>query len=672
MNHLKNSLKNGRMIRCLLGAMGVWAFLLLVCKTEPEDSLPEGYSEIREPCTQREPLRVALFGDLHVHTAYSFDARGYDTVVSPAEALAFAKGQAVHLPPLNDAGKGTRKVQLQRPLDFAALTDHSEFLGEIWHCTTPSASGYSSETCKQYRDPAVNGASFFGLALSLPSPSRPADVCGEDGEACEEGALLRWKSIRDAVEEAYDKTASCGFTAFAAYEYSNTRDVANLHRNVIFRNDQVPERPVTYYDASTPARLWQSLDEKCNSTDSKCDVMVIPHNSNLSNGRLYSPAYQKLEAVDDQITQAKLRARMEPLVEMFQHKGDSECRNGFSSSDGNVVAEDAHCDFEKQRPAGAEICDETLGGGGMRLQGCVHPLDFVRNVLKFGLQEEKRIGVNPYRLGVIGSTDTHNGIPGMVRSVDYPGHIGLVDDTVEKRLGGGDTETHDTEINNPGGLAVVWAEENSRDAIFEALRRRETYATSGPRIEVRLFGGWDYDEALCGQEDFVKEGYEKGVPMGGVLKDLGSARADSKAPQFLLQAKWDEGSAIEVGVGLRQLQIIKGWIDAEGHTREKVYHVGGKESAADSSLDTKTCKGGNVGEKNLCTRWIDPDFDPQRRAFYYARVLQEPSCRWSTYQCNSFAQEDRPAICDGDELAKTVQHRAWTSPIWYQPAGSDN
>lgn len=659
-----NRSRTRQVLRSLLGALGLWALLLVVCKTDPSDSTPQGYTEVREACAARDPLRIPLFGDLHVHTAYSFDARGYDTVVSPAEALVFAKGAAVHLPPLDEAGKGTRKVQLQRPLDFAALTDHGEFLGEIWHCTTPSASGYDSETCKQYRDPAVNGASFFGVVLSLPSPSRPADICGEDGKACEEGALLRWQAIRDAVDQAYDKTPSCEFTAFAAYEYSNTRDVANLHRNVIFRNDLVPERPVTYYDASTPAKLWQSLDEKCDPAATRCDVLVIPHNSNLSNGRLYTPAYAKLETAEEQVAQATLRARMEPLVEMFQHKGDSECRNGFASSDGQPVPNDAHCDFEKQRPAGAEICADSPGGGGMRLQGCVHPLDFVRNVLKFGLQEEKRLGINPYRLGFIGSTDTHNGIPGMVRSTDFPGHVGSVDDTVEKRLGGGGTETHDTEINNPGGLAVVWAEENSRDAIFDALRRRETYATSGPRIEVRLFGGWDYAETICEKEDLVAQGYKGGVPMGGLLP----AREQSQSPVFLLNAKWDEGSEVEAGVGLQQLQIIKGWIDGDGHTREQVFVVAQAASTGEGALDTTTCKGGNVGQKTLCARWVDPDFDAQRRAFYYARVLQAPSCRWSTYQCNSLPADKRPAICDGELLAKTVQHRAWTSPIWYQPS----
>jgi hypothetical protein len=621
------------------------------------------YTEERTPCADRTVERRAYFGDLHVHTGFSFDARSYQNVLTPADAYSFAQGNAVTLAPLDEQGKGMRVAQLDRPLDFVSVTDHAEFLGEIYHCTTPGSAGYDSDACTDYRNPETNGAFQFGTLLSLKNPSRFEDICGEDGLGCQAAAKGQWEAMQSAAEAAYDRTDSCTFTAFVGYEYTNTLAVSNLHRNVVFRNATVPEYPVTYFDAGTPLSLWQMLDQKCIQAGTGCDVVVLPHNSNLSNGKLFEPTYEGAETVPEEAAVATLRARMEPVAEIFQHKGDSECRSDFSTIGGEV---DSLCDFEKLRSSPVDECSNFLGTGGMRLWGCSHPLDFLRNVLKEGLKEHQRIGVNPYRLGFIGSTDTHNGTPGHVSDIDFPGHVGLVDDTPQKRLGSG-TVTHNGIINNPGGLAAVWAVENSRDAIFEAITRRETFATSGPRIRLRLFGGWAYPASLCDEPDtLVAQADEGGVPMGGIL---GERPAETTAPVFVIRAQHDPGTDERPGTALQRIQVVKGWVDDAGNAHEKVYEVGGNPDNG-AGVDLTTCETQGTGSDTLCTVWTDPDFDSTARAFYYARAIENPTCRWSTRTCLPLIGSARPESCDDSSVPKTVQERAWSSPIWYTPPPS--
>ncbi len=620
--------------------------------SEPEVSVQ--YTEERVPCGQRSAWRNLYWGDLHAHTLFSFDAQAYEVLVTPAEAYDFARGEPVLLPPLDENQRGTRAVKLARPLDFAALTDHSEYLGEIRNCTVPDSPGYNSKTCKDYRDPSGNGAFLFGTPLSSGEPKRFADICGATGKDCESAARLRWAELVAAADKASDRASTCLFTALPAYEYTNTTDISNLHRNVLFRNNQVPDLPITHFEAPLVRELWDALDEQCVKSGDGCDVMVLPHNSNLSNGNMfYLPP--ELSSVQRQEV-AQLRARMEPLVEIFQHKGDSECRNGYAGS-----PDDPFCTFEKLRPADDPICDDEPGFGGMRLWGCSHPLDFVRNVLRRGLEEEHEVGTNPYRLGFIASTDTHNGTPGLVEDADFGGHIGVVDDTPEERLGEGN-ETHDGIINNPGGLVAVWAVENSRDAIFEALRRREVYGSSGPRIVVRFFGGWGMKtDGLCDNlEALLAAGYRDGVPMGGVLRG-----EEMGPPIFLVWAAMDGGTESSPGAPLERIQLVKGWVDEAGNSHETVFDVAGGDLAA--TVDTETCQLGSSGYELLCATWTDPDFDPEERAFYYPRILEVPTCRWSTAKCNSLAAEGRPESCGTGVVPLTVQQRAWASPIYYEP-----
>ncbi len=632
--------------------------LFLVSCAEPSPAeAPRRVPLPREACASRVDTRLPLYGDLHAHTAFSFDARSYETVVEPADAYRFARGETIGLPPIDATGVGTRKVRIDRPLDFVAVTDHGEFLGEIWHCTTPSSPKYNSFSCTNYRASVGEGASEFGVRLSQANPMRVAELCGE-GQDCDAAAKVRWQAMQNAAEAAYDRTSACSFTAFVAYEYTNTFAISNLHRNVIFANDIVPELPITYFEAPTPLDLWTQLRDNCKANDSACDVLVLPHNSNLSNGKLFDPTYPGGATPEEEAARAELRTEMEPVAEIFQHKGSSECRNGFADVD---AENDPLCDFEQLRPATDEQCGEKPGSGGMRLWGCTHRHEFLRNVLKTGLLEKERLGTNPFILGFIGSTDTHNGTPGNVSSVGFPGHVGLVDDTPEKRLGAG-TETHDGIINNPGGLAAVWAEENSRESIFDAIRRRETFATSGPRIPVRLFGGFAYDEMMCGRATMLEEAYASGVPMGGILA---TDSASGSAPSFIVQANADPGTEDWPGRPLERIQIVKGYT-RDGNVYEKVYDVVGVE-IPDSSVDTTTCVVQAAAPDELCAVWMDPDFDPEDRAFYYARVTEAPSCRWSTYECSKLDPASAPAACNDSTVPKIVRHRAWSSPIWVNP-----
>lgn len=649
------------------GTSSLWPFVRLILlgavwllPAGCEEEAPDPRVEERVPCAQPNPSRNAYFGDLHLHTGFSFDAYVYGNHFTPRDAYRFARGEAVAIPTLHATDEEIL-VQLDRPLDFAMVTDHSEFLGEVRLCTEAGSPGYDSPTCSAFRAGGDDGVTFFGMQTALPDPAR-LDLCGASAPGCLQAALEeRWEAIGQAAEEAYDRTAACEFVSFVGYEYTATPDVVNLHRNVIFRGSKVLAAPLSFYEAPNAYALWRGLAAGCLDAGTGCDVLTIGHNSNLSNGHYFWPEYDGAESEADERAAAALRVRLEPLVEIFQHKGDMECRQGLQGT-GNEP--DPLCDFEKQRPPDAEDCGDGVGAGGMRLGGCVSRLDFVRNVLKEGLVEEARLGVNPYRLGIVAATDTHNGTGGYVQEAAFHGHVGDVDNTPEKRLAPGNL-THDTLINNPGGLMGVWAEERSRDAIFLAMRRREVFGTSGPRIAIRLFGGWGYPEDLCADAGWVEQADAEGVPMG---QDLPAAPASATAPRFVVWAAADEGSAEHPGVPLQRLQIIKGWLGADGETYERVYEVAG-DAGNGASVDLATCAPTGDGAGSLCAVWIDPDFDPSERAFYYARAVQNPSCRWSSWDCLRLDPAARPASCaePPPQVKPIVQERAWSSPIWYAP-----
>ncbi|HKK50009.1 MAG TPA: DUF3604 domain-containing protein, partial [Myxococcota bacterium] len=437
-------------------------------------------TETREPCADHDPLRRPFFGDLHVHTRYSLDASTQGTRTTPREAYAFARGERIGLQPWGEDGTPGRTARLRRPLDFAGVTDHAEFFGETRICNTPDAAGYDSIVCRVYRRwPRIAFFVMNGRVGMKPGSARHV-FCGEDGSICRQAASGPWIDMQQSAEEAYDRSAACSFTSFIAYEWTSAPDGRNLHRNVVFRNDQVPALPVNAVDSPTPWALWRDLSAQCPIDDQGCEFLAIPHNSNLSGGLMFAPVNE--EGAPLTRADAELRAASEPLVEIMQHKGDSECRRG-------VDTPDELCTFELLP------YDTMTGRFRASERGGSHPANFVRHALGLGLEQEEKIGVNPYKLGFIGSTDSHLGTPGFTAEEDFEGGGGAglpVGDSLPPGL-------LDVIEYNPGGLAVIWAEENSRDALFAAMKRKETYGTSGPRMAVRFFGGWDLPEDLCGR-----------------------------------------------------------------------------------------------------------------------------------------------------------------------------
>jgi hypothetical protein len=610
--------------------------------------------ELREPCRDRDPLRRPFFGDLHVHTAYSLDASTQGTRILPRDAYRFARGESVGLQPHADDATPRRHAQLERPLDFAAVTDHAEFFGETHICNDPALAGYDSVVCGVYRGwPRLAFFVMNGRLSGLAEPERHR-FCGPAGEHCIDAARGPWRDIRDAAEAAYDRSSRCAFTTFVAYEWTASVNTRNLHRNVLFRNEHVPELPATAVDAPTPWSLWSALESGCTLGVPGCAYVAIPHNSNLSGGLMFEPVGPGGEALGAE--EARTRIRNEPLVEIMQHKGSSECRVG-------VGTQDELCDFELLP------YDSFIGRYLEFAREAPKPASFVRNALAEGLRVEEQLGVNPFKLGILASTDTHLGTPGLVEEEGYPGHGGAgtaIGDELPPGL-------LDPIEYNPGGLAGIWAEENSRGALFAALERREVFGTSGPRIAVRLFGGFELPDDLCLREDFAAVGYARGVAMGADLAPPPGSAASLRGPAFAALALRDPGGRGGPGAALERIQIVKLWLD-EGETRERVVDIA-SAGGGTLPLDPATCEPGDGGQAALCSVWRDPDFDPAQRALYYARVLEVPTCRWSTRAClaagvdctNPADVADAWEACCDPAWPTSVQERAWSSPIWYAP-----
>jgi len=644
------------------------ALLLLAASATAAHAVapPWRRTETREACSNFDPYRQPYFGDTHVHTSYSSDAVFAGTREDPRAAYRFATGEEIGLPPYDAQDLPTRTAQLRRPLDFTAVTDHAEQFGEISICLTPGLPDYDSAECVAARaqidtpppalpsllpPPAV--VSFL-LGYGALNPPQRFSWCGPGGEDCLAQASLIWQDTRAAAEEFYDRTSACTFTSFVGYEWSGQPFGNNLHRNVIFRNEVAPALPISFMEEPTPQGLWDELQAQCLDGLPGCDVLAIPHNPNVSGGLMFAPVGANNAPLT--AASAAFRAGMEPLVEMNQHKGDSECRTGTGG------ATDEECGFEKNNRLQLfnAVSDPNQN---------FPALNYVRNALKEGLKQELQLGVNPFRFGLIGSTDTHNSTPGATEEEDFGafGHIGLRDNAnpafMVQRVTPAGIE------GSGGGLAVLWAEENSRDALFAAMRRREAYGTSGSRPILRFFAGLE-PGLECGAADFVEKAYEGGVPMGG---ELGPVRG-GRSPRFALLAFRDPGVPGSPGTPLQRAQIVKGWVDELGETHEQVFDVAGN-AANGASVDTANCATSGPGEDSLCAVWTDPDFDASQKAFYYARILENPTCRWSTIHCNNQGIDCNGTVpseyaeCCNPSVPKTIQERAWSSPIWYRRDG---
>lgn len=653
------------------------ALTLAACGSSEAPSGAGGGPGSGAHCVSYSATRNPYFGDLHVHTKYSLDANTQGTVIGPHEAYRFALGERLGIQPYDANGEPLRYTQIARPLDFAAVTDHAELFGETEICTNPDYLGYYAPECILYRSFPEQSFLIFNLAAvglpELPQFPVPPDVplisdlpiigtngtiprlpyCGLGGQVCLDAAATPWQDIQAAAEAFYDRSSECRFTTFVGYEYTAAPMSNNLHRNVLFRTDVVPAIPPAYQEYPRPELLWQALAEQCGTVEG-CDYLTIPHNSNLSGGLMF----ETKDRFNNDYTREFAMARQanEPLAEIYQHKGQSECLGTVGAG-----ANDELCGFELlpyRNFIGSQI---SPAASGVPLEQ-----DFLRSALKEGMRLERTLGANPFKYGFVGGSDTHLGTPGRASEEDYPGHGGA---------GGGARDAPpagltDLVENSPGGLAVLWAEENTRDSLFAAMRRREAYATSGTRPVVRFFGGWDLPADACSQRDFAATGYAHGVPMGG---DLPAATA--AAPRFAVSALRDPGAVGDPAQALQRIQIVKGWVDPDGSTHEQVFDVAGSADNG-ATVDLNTCETSGPGHASLCATWQDPAFDPAASAFYYARVVENPSCRWSTRQClaagidcsNPDAVPAEWAGCCDASIPKTIQERAWTSPIWYRPA----
>ncbi len=617
---------------------------------------PYRMTETRQSCRDFTTLRRPLFGDLHVHTSLSQDASTQGTRNTPSDAYRFARGERLGIQPYDDAGVPQRFLSLERPLDFAAVTDHAELLGEVEICRSPEMTGYDSIVCRIYRRwPRLAFFMMNSRATYVRDPDRYS-FCGADGVHCLDAARAPWKTIIDAAEGAYDRSGECAFTSFVAYEWTGGPGSNNIHRNVIFRNEHVPDLPVSFFEASSRGALWDALDQSCESGTPGCEVLIIPHNSNLSGGIMFETDRLDGTPVDQQ--SALRRAEREPLVEIIQHKGDSECLPGTGATD-------ELCAFEKLP------YDNFRSKYVSILAKDPHPKSTVRYALGEGIRLEEKVGANPFRFGLIGSTDTHLGTPGAVNENVFRGHGGAGVPALYQIPPG----LPDNLEFNPGGLAVLWAEENTRDSLFAAMQRREAYATSGPRIVARFFGGWELDPSACSSPELAANGYRSGVAMGGVLP----TRSAQKGPTFVIAANADQGTQTTPGTPLERIQLIKGSVGRDGTVSERIIDVVG-EPASERALLHEDCTAVATGRQALCSVWTDTNFDPEHPAYYYARILEVPTCRWSERICRARRVDcsDPATIGEGLEGCcdpshrRTIRERAWTSPIWYAPnaAGS--
>jgi hypothetical protein len=620
----------------------------------------EVYNEILEnPRPSRSPNRVAYFGDLHVHTKYSFDAFAFGTLASPYDAYRFAKGEAIAHPAGFD-------LQLRQPLDFYAVTDHAMFLGLVEAAADQSTEFSKLEVAEPLHD--LNAPDNLGISSLLPRLKAfgtfiPKMISGLRDQSIDSEMVLdiTRTAWRDSIEAAELFNDPGHFTTFVAYEYtSSSDDRGNLHRNVIFKgSDRIPAVPFSRFHSQNPEGLWDWMDDlRAQGIES----LAIPHNSNGSNGQMFKLVDWAGDPIDN--AYAERRIRNEPLVEITQIKGTSETHPSLSTTD-------EWADFEIAPFRVATMLPSEPAGS------------YVRDALRRGLALERQGITNPYAFGVIGSSDTHNAGESFDESTyvsklgllssrpklrgSVPLNliestvIGLVAPNARKEVEGETYVETATPSYGASGLAAVWAEENTREAIYEAFRRKETFATSGSRIQLRFFAGYGFAEALLESPDVVGRAYAEGVTMGGNLE----AKAGAE-PGFLLWALADS-----LGAPLQRMQIIKGWMNAEGETFEFVYDVACSGGASvdpethrcpdnSAQVDLSDCSFSRAdGDGQLSTFWRDPDFDPTERAFYYARVLENPTCRWSTWDALRAGVLPRP------DLPVTIQERAWSSPIHY-------
>jgi len=574
----------------------------------------------------RDPARNVFFGDLHIHTSFSYDAYTFGTRALPDDAYVHAKGGTI------DHAIGY-PIRASRPLDFAAVTDHVEYLGIARALGEANPAAASLREVLETRSRLKITWHFLEKAFFQVGTAARRESAFGGGDR--QDSARAWREIIAAAQRHDDPGR---FTTFIAYEWTSMPGDQNLHRNVVYAADRVPDFPFSSLDSDDPEHLWRALDaQRVNGMD----ALAIPHNGNVSNGKMYDRVTLDGSPLSSPYSEARMRN--EPISEILQVKGQSEAHPQLSP-------EDEFADFE--------LFEQVLSANATRSEPRG---SYARDALRAGLELSARDGFNPYRFGFIGSSDSHNA-SSSVEEDDYHGKLPLLDGTVGIRLGATLLLPKGQQRGlrwSAAGLAGIWAEENTRPDLFAAMRRKETYATSGPRIAVRFFGGWSYEAELLEDADFVRRAYAAGVPMGGTLDPEGA----SDTPRFLVAATKDPLSA-----HLDRIQIIKGWIDTTGYSHERIYDVAASDARRPDPVTHRVAPVGTtvdveaatyenrIGAAELTAFWTDPDFDAAQEAFYYARVLEIPTPRWSTYDA-------RAAGVAAPEPA-TIQERAITSAIW--------
>lgn len=593
------------------------------------------------PFVERKGLETVYWGDTHLHTAYSTDAGMIGNTLSPDEAYRFARGEEV----TSSTGIPARLV---RPLDFLVVSDHAENLGLAPMIAESNPGLLSNPWGKDIHDMVKAGKGYEAFTKWGTEAMLPLTDPINDPELT--------RSIWHRLTDAADRFNNPGyFTAFIGYEWTSTPDGNNLHRVVIFKDDASKANeviPMSQYESTDPEDLWQWMAQY--EKDTGGDILAIPHNGNLSNGLMFDDVRYNGEPMDADY--AKRRMQWEPLTEVSQIKGDGEAHPSLSP-------DDEFADFG--------TWDKANIAGTLAKSADMLPREYARPALKRGLAYDESLGVNPFKFGMIGASDSHTALA-TTRDDNYFGKFAgneprgdRWDHYVIRAIGGDESLSTFAYEEVASGLAAVWASENTREALFDAMQRKEVYTTTGPRMTVRLFGGDTYTVDDLNSPDMARIGYSKGVPMGGDLPTNMTS-----APVFMIAATRDPD-----GANLERIQVVKGWLDKAGKLQEKIYNVAlsdGRSETKDSkvksvgstvNLESATYSN-SIGAAELRSLWADPAFDSNLRAVYYVRVLEIPTPAWPAYDQKHF-DVDIP-----DSVPKVVQNRAYTSPIWYTPSGS--
>ena len=611
-------------------------------QTDPK-TLKQARKEYSPYLNQNFPRRV-FWGDTHVHTSYSFDAGAFGNTLGPDDAYRYGRGEEVV------ASSGI-KTKLIRPLDFMAVADHTDNMGFFPDLMAGADHILADPTGKDWNKRLLSGD---GAAVAMEMITKFSVGQFPKGLMYLPDSKP-YRSVWDRIIASAEKFNEPGkFTAFIGYEWTSLIAGNNMHRVVLYRDNADKGSqlvPYTSYPpgSTNPRDLWKWMQGYEDQTGGK--ILAIAHNGNLSNGIMFPLEAQYDGTVLDK-SYVTERIRREPLYEITQMKGDGEA-HPFLSPD------DEFADYENWDGG-------NLGGNAVKTNDML-PAEYGREALKRGLELEAKLGANPYKFGLIGSTDSHTSLAS-TREENFFGKMSSMEpqprrliDPLSYSEGIGTTYYRDAVSS---GLAAVWATENTRESLFDAMRRKETYATTGTRLTVRVFGGWDYDKSDVYSPEFTRIGYQGGVPMGGDLRNA----PRGKAPVFMIHSLRDLD-----GANLDRVQIIKGWLDKNGKTHEKIYDVavsdgrkigknGRCKKLVGNTVNVKEATYKNtIGDPMLFAYWKDPNFDRAQRAFYYVRVIEIPTPRWTTYDAVRFGMElpkDKPAA---------QQERAYTSPIWYTP-----